>query len=262
MKKLNLTLLAAAITLAFSNGALAENLSKAEYKADKAKIASEYKSASAACSSSTDNAKDICMVEAKGKQKVATAELDARNKPGAKANKAVNTAKADADYALAKEKCDDKAGQDKSACVKEAKAAQAHAKAAPQAAPVPSATVNKMDSEKPMPPATSNKTDSEKPMSPATSNKTDSEKSATPTSKKESAGEYVDDAVITSKVKAAVLGESSLKSTEINVETLKGTVQLSGFVRSRADIDKAVAVARSVKGVTSVKNDMVVKGQQ
>lgn len=248
MKKLNLTLLAAAITLAFSNGALAENLSKAEYKADKAKIASEYKSASAACSSSTGNAKDICMVEAKGKQKVAKAELDARNKPGAKADKAVNTVKADADYALAKEKCDDKAGQDKSACVKEAKAAQAHAKAAPQATPVPPATANKMDSEKPVPPATSNKTDSEK--------------SATPTSKKESAGEYVDDAVITSKVKASILGESSLKSTEINVETLKGTVQLTGFVRSRADIDKAVAVARSVKGVTSVKNDMVVKGQQ
>jgi len=88
------------------------------------------------------------------------------------------------------------------------------------------------------------------------------EKSTAAASKKESAGEYIDDAVITTKVKAAVLGEPSLKSAEINVETLKGTVQLSGFVRSRADINKAVEVAKGVKGVKSVKNDMIVKGQQ
>jgi len=88
------------------------------------------------------------------------------------------------------------------------------------------------------------------------------EKSAAPASKKESVGEYVDDAVITTKVKAAVLEEPSLKSAEINVETSKGRVQLSGFVRSRADINKAVEVAKGVKGVKSVKNDMIVKGQQ
>ena len=79
------------------------------------------------------------------------------------------------------------------------------------------------------------------------------------TSKQEGTGEYVDDSVITTKVKAAVLNEPSLKSAEINVETFKGVVQLSGFVNSQADINKAVEVARSVKGVTSVKNDMRVK---
>ena len=79
----------------------------------------------------------------------------------------------------------------------------------------------------------------------------------TPT--KEGTGEYVDDTVITTKVKAAIFNEPSLKSAEINVETFKGTVQLSGFVSSRADINKAVEVARGVKGVTSVKNDMRVK---
>ena len=79
---------------------------------------------------------------------------------------------------------------------------------------------------------------------------------------KEKAQVYVDDSVITAKVKAAVFEEPSLKSAEINVETNKGMVQLSGFVRSRADINKAVAVARAVSGVTSVKNDMIVKGQQ
>ena len=80
------------------------------------------------------------------------------------------------------------------------------------------------------------------------------------TSKQEGTGEYVDDSVITTKVKAAIFNEPSLKSSEINVETFKGTVQLSGFVNSRADINKAVEVARGVKGVTSVKNDMRLKG--
>lgn len=81
------------------------------------------------------------------------------------------------------------------------------------------------------------------------------------TSKQEGTGEYIDDSVITTKVKAAVFQEPTLKSAEINVETFKGTVQLSGFVNSAADINKAVEVARSVKGVTSVKNDMRVKGR-
>ncbi|RPJ47637.1 MAG: BON domain-containing protein [Betaproteobacteria bacterium] len=99
-------------------------------------------------------------------------------------------------------------------------------------------------------------------MTPATSKPAAKEKSAASTSKKESPGAYVDDAVITTKVKAAVLEEASLKSAEINVETYKGVVQLSGFVRSRADINKAVEVAGKVAGVKSVKNDMIVKGQQ
>lgn len=79
------------------------------------------------------------------------------------------------------------------------------------------------------------------------------------TSSKEGTGEYIDDTVITTKVKAAIFNEPTLKSTEINVETFKGTVQLTGFVSSRADINKAVELARSVKGVTSVRNDMRLK---
>lgn len=75
----------------------------------------------------------------------------------------------------------------------------------------------------------------------------------------ESGGEYFDDTAITTKVKSAIFSEPTLKSAEINVETFKGIVQLSGFVRSQADINKAVAVAREVKGVKSVKNDMRIK---
>lgn len=76
------------------------------------------------------------------------------------------------------------------------------------------------------------------------------------TSQKSSTGEYIDDSVITTKVKAAIFNEPALKASQINVETFKGEVQLSGFVESEADISKAVAVTKSVKGVTSVKNDM------
>lgn len=76
---------------------------------------------------------------------------------------------------------------------------------------------------------------------------------------KEGTGEYVDDTVITAKVKAAILDEPSLKVAEINVETFKGRVQLSGFVKTRTDMNKAVEVARRVGGVTSVTNDMRLK---
>lgn len=79
------------------------------------------------------------------------------------------------------------------------------------------------------------------------------------TPQKESTGEYFDDTVITSKVKAAIFNEPTLKSAEINVETFKGVVQLSGFVSSRDSESKAVAVAGNVGGVKSVKNDMRLK---
>ena len=75
----------------------------------------------------------------------------------------------------------------------------------------------------------------------------------------ESAGQYVDDSVITTKVKSAILGEPGLKVSEINVETFKGIVQLSGFVSTRSDIDSATRLARNVDGVKSVRNDMHLK---
>jgi hyperosmotically inducible protein len=88
-----------------------------------------------------------------------------------------------------------------------------------------------------------------------------SNKESTSASSKESAGEYLDDSVITTRVKTAVFNESTLKSSEINVETFKGVVQLSGFVSSQADINKAVEIARSVKGVASVQNDMQLRAK-
>ena len=79
------------------------------------------------------------------------------------------------------------------------------------------------------------------------------------TAKHESTGQYMDDTAITTKVKTAIFNEPSLKSAEINVETYKGRVQLSGFVANRDSMDRAVTAAESVSGVTSVANDMRIK---
>lgn len=79
------------------------------------------------------------------------------------------------------------------------------------------------------------------------------------TSKKESTGEYFDDTAITTKVKAEIFSDPALKVLQINVESYKGVVQLSGFVDSRQASEKAVKVAEAVKGVKAVKNSLVVK---
>lgn len=79
------------------------------------------------------------------------------------------------------------------------------------------------------------------------------------TEKTASTGEYIDDSVITTKVKAAIFNEPTLKSAEIGVETYKGVVQLSGFVNSQANIAKASELSRDVQGVKTVNNDMRLK---
>jgi osmotically-inducible protein OsmY len=79
------------------------------------------------------------------------------------------------------------------------------------------------------------------------------------TEKQETTGEYFDDSVITSKINALMVNDPNLKAREINVDTYKGVVQLSGFVSTRAESEKAVSIARSVRGVKSVKNDIRLK---
>lgn len=76
---------------------------------------------------------------------------------------------------------------------------------------------------------------------------------------RETTGQYVDDTTITTKVKAQIFDDPALKVLQVNVETMKGVVQLSGFVDSKQSETKAVSIARNVKGVVSVKNDLVVK---
>jgi len=79
------------------------------------------------------------------------------------------------------------------------------------------------------------------------------------TATQEGTGEFLDSSVITTKAKAAIFNEPTLKSLEIKVETFKGVVQLSGFVNSQADIDKAVEIVQQIEGVKSVTNDMKLK---
>lgn len=80
-----------------------------------------------------------------------------------------------------------------------------------------------------------------------------------PTAKQEGTGQYIDDTVITGKVKAVIFDDPLTKASEVNVETFKGVVQLSGFVSSQAAANRAVELARGVAGVKSVKNDMRIK---
>ena len=129
MNKLNINLIALAISLAFSASAMAQNMSKADYKAGKVKIETEYKSAKAGCASLSGNTKDICVAEAKGKEQTAKAELEASYKPTPKTRYQARVTKAEADYAVAKERCDDMAGNAKDVCMKEAKSAETAAKA-------------------------------------------------------------------------------------------------------------------------------------
>jgi len=79
------------------------------------------------------------------------------------------------------------------------------------------------------------------------------------THKTESTGEFLDDSVLTTKVKASILGDSTLKVFQIDVETFKGIVQLSGFVDSQEAADRAVRLAQTVKGVKQVNNSLIVK---
>jgi hypothetical protein len=129
MNNFNIKVLAVTIALAFSAGAMAQNVSKTDYKAGKDRISAEYKTAKASCDSLAGNAKDICTAEAKGRDKVALADLEASYNPTEKNHYEVRIAKAEAVYGVATEKCDDLSGTPKDVCVKEAKAAQVTAKA-------------------------------------------------------------------------------------------------------------------------------------
>jgi cytochrome c5 len=194
MNKLDIASIATAFALAFSAGAIAQSMSKADYTSAKDSIAAEYKSANKACGSMSGNTKDICVAEAKGKEKVAKADLEARYTPSNNNNYAVSIARADADYSVAREKCDDKAGDAKTVCVKDAKAAQSKATADAKA---------EMKTAK-------------------AASKPAKEASTAPMSRKEGAKESVEASVITAKVQAAAPKEPSLKSAAINVETNKG----------------------------------------
>jgi hypothetical protein len=115
------TLIALAISLTLSAGAMAQALSKDDYKAAKDRISNDYQTAKTACKALSANPKDICIARAKGVESIAAAELEASYKPSAKTRNKVRVAKAKADHAVALEQCDELTGNAKDVCVKEAK---------------------------------------------------------------------------------------------------------------------------------------------
>lgn len=129
MNKYSINVLALAVGLAFSAGAMAQSMANDDYKAGKNQIESQYKAEKAACSSFSGNARDICVAEAKGREKVARADLEASYKPSADSRYKARVVAAEAAYSTAKERCDDKGGTAKDVCVEEAKAVQTTAKA-------------------------------------------------------------------------------------------------------------------------------------
>lgn len=124
MKNFKLQLSMLSICLAMGTSAFAQTLSKADFSAEKVKIAAEYKTAKAKCDSLSGNAKDICVATAKGAQSTSLADLDEKYEPSAKAHYKALNAKAEAGYAVAKEKCGALAGNAKDVCLKEAKAVE------------------------------------------------------------------------------------------------------------------------------------------
>ena len=119
----------AATALLCCVGAQAATMAKAEYNSAKEEIENVFKTEKNQCDSLAGNAKDICVAEANGHEKVSKAELDYRNSGTQRDMQKVNEARAESAYSVAKERCDDKAGNEKDVCIKEAKAAQAKAKA-------------------------------------------------------------------------------------------------------------------------------------
>jgi membrane-associated HD superfamily phosphohydrolase len=126
MKNFKFSALALASSLVFSAGAIADTLTKPQYKAQEKTIAAQYKKAKAECDSLAGNAKDICVAGAKGDKSVAEADLEARYKPGVKTHYEARVAKADAAYSVAIQQCDEKTGNNKDVCAKEADAAKIH----------------------------------------------------------------------------------------------------------------------------------------
>jgi hypothetical protein len=127
MKPHYISAILAISAIAFSDGAMAQNMSMREYKAAEKAIESEYQTSRSSCDPFAGNAKDICMAVAKGRERIAKAELEARYKPGLDADYEVNVARGKADYAVARQKCNDQADNLKEVCIRKVQAALARA---------------------------------------------------------------------------------------------------------------------------------------
>ena len=236
MNKLLFLVLAGAASASFAATPANDTVA---YKAATNKAANDYKTAKNACDAQSGNAKDICEEQAKVARATAEANATMQYKNDKKSIEKARTELADAQYGLAKEKCDALEGNAKDSCLSTAKSQQTaainSAKAGKDAADVAQIGID-----------CSAMTGTDKASCEARS-------------KTELAKDAVADTVITTKVKTELMAEPALKSLDVKVETNNGAVVLSGFVPSQAEADKAVDVARNVKGVSDVKSSLRIK---
>lgn len=210
------------------------HMDKVAYKQMMDKAAADYKTAKDQCDAQSGNAKDICIQQAKATRAHTESDAVVQYKNDKKSVQKAEIAVADAEYDLAKAKCADMNGTEKRNCLNTAKSAQ-------------TAAIADAKAEKHMADVAQTGEDC--------NSMTGSAKASCLTrTKSEMAGATVADSVITTKVKAELLKEPNLKSLGVHVETNQGVVSLSGFVPSQTEVDKAVEVARNVKGVTQVQS--------
>jgi hyperosmotically inducible protein len=286
MKTLIATLLATAAGASFAAApTFGLNHDPATYRNVSQKGEADYKAAVAKCEGTRGNDKDVCMAEAKVVRTRTEVDALARYNNSPRGREKMRTEMADAEYDLAKARCGAKSGAEKDDCVNNAKsvhtAALAEAKAGASvttgnaannaanntssnatgastggateaadsaAAKTRDAAAVAADNTKAAAATTVEKTKE------ATANLT--EKTADATAKTRIVAA---DTAITTKVKAGLVKEPDLSSLGIHVETEKGVVMLSGFVRSKTEAEKAVKVAKNVDGVSNVKSAILVK---
>jgi osmotically-inducible protein OsmY len=242
MKKIVSVILAGTASLAFVTAAMAAEGDQptATQTNNMDAMTTAYNNARANCKPMTGHDKKVCNAEAKATRAHAEADMHASDAPSMRAR--MERVAANADYDVARTKCGSMTGTEKSTCINEAKSshtiALANVKAQQQTA--------------------SNDTGGAQSQNKTAENIPTNTDTATAAAGGNN-NSYVADAMITTKVKADLVKEPNLKSMEIHVETVQGTVQLSGFVNSDADAAKAAELARNVKGVKDVKNEIKIK---
>ncbi len=241
MNKLLFLMLAGATSASFA-AAPAPNNDTVAYKQMTAKAAADYKTAKAACDAQAGNAKDVCVQDAKVARARSEADAVAQYKSDKSSVKKSRVEVAEAEYDLAKARCAPMSGNDKDSCLSTAKATETasinEAKAGKQAADVAQTGQD-------------------------CSTLSGTAKASCETRMQSTlASDTVADSVITTKVKADLIKEPNLKSLDVHVATNNGVVNLSGFVPSQAEVDKAVDVARNVKGVSKVQSSLRIQPKQ
>lgn len=223
--------------------AWAQSQDSTSYKSLEDKAAANYRNARAQCATETGNAKQVCQQQAKVARARAEADAVAQYKNTPREMSRARTAVANAEYGLARAQCADRTGDDRSACLNDARSAQMAALADAKSGARMAAGGAGMGKEN------CEGLDATAKTACVTRNTAGSAKNA------------VADTVITTKVKTDMVKDPDLKALDVHVETVNGVVMLSGFVASQTEANKAVDVARGVEGVTEVRSSLKVKGQ-